>query len=364
VVVLGHEAWPLGRDGEPDPALEQIRSHEHGGGPVRVLTEVELLEILGLSTQREELGRLYTTEQFARILELPVERIRAWMRGGLIRPVRVLKRLAWFDFREVMGARALSHLIEGGVPAARIRKSLEQIATWHPDAGGILVQLESLTGRAGLRLRLPGGALAAPSGQLYLPFREGAPRTEPALRIFDPRVAMTEEPAPDAEEWFQAGLEAEDRGELAAAEGAYRRSLEIEGAQPVTHFNLGNVRYRRGLYLEAAQSFLAALDLDAEYVECWNNLGNTFACLRKPEDALRSYRRALEIEPEYAEAHANLARLLEERGRSAEARRHWLRYVGAEPRGARAARVREKLGIVRSRTPVASEPSGGALADP
>lgn len=359
LVVLGHGELPLSADGVPDAAAQLVRGLTGGGHPARVLTELDFLGLLGLSELAEELGRLYTTEQLGRLLSLPVERIRGWIRSGLIRPVRVLKRLAWFDFREVMAARALARLVDSGVPVQRIRKSLEEIGTWLPGAPTLLVQLEALTPES-LRLRLPGGGVASPSGQLLFEFREGGPPATATgrahLRIFDPRALDTGLSAAAgaggdgaADHWFRAGLEAEDRADLEASEQAYQRSLEAGGPNPETMFNLGNVRYRRGRHVEAAQIFLEALELDPEYVECWNNLGNTFAALKRGEDAVRSYRRALEIEPRYAEAHANLAQALEERGRPTEARIHWTMYLGAEPGGERAARVRRMLGIVHGR---------------
>ena len=67
---------------------------------------------------------LYTTAQLARILDLTPARIRSWTRQGLIRPVKVVKRLCFFDFGQVASAKSLSRLTQAGVRPNRIRTSI------------------------------------------------------------------------------------------------------------------------------------------------------------------------------------------------------------------------------------------------
>jgi tetratricopeptide (TPR) repeat protein len=349
LLVVGQAQWPLDRSGTPSRSLRRAGRLAESGQPIRIVSELDFLESLGLKQQLEDLNRLYTTVQMARLLELPVSRIRSWTRRGLIRPAKVEKRLSWFDFKEVRSAQALRRLVEAGVPLARIRKSLQQIASWLPDARGLLLQLESLAPEEMLSIRLAGGKVAAPDGQMLLNFRRGEAARPIPFRGCPPAAFEIKDRQQEAEAWFETGLEAEDQGRLADAAAAYGKSLEAGGSQPETQFNLGNVHYQSGRFAESAASFLKALELDQEYVECWNNLGNALAQLGKTSEAEKTYRRALQIEPRYPEAHSNLADVLQQLGRTEEARRHWEAYLKEDPHSSWAMEIRRRLGILPRR---------------
>jgi tetratricopeptide (TPR) repeat protein len=349
LLIVGQAQWPLARNGTPSRSLRRAGRLREGGQSIRIVSELDFLESLGLKRQLEDLNRLYTTVQMARLLELPASRIRSWTRRGLIHPAKVEKRLSWFDFKEVRSAQALRRLVEAGVPIARIRKSLQQIASWLPDARGLLVQLESLQPEEMLSIRLPGGKVAAPNGQMLLSFRQGEAARPTPFPGSSPAVIDIKDRQGEAEAWFETGLEAEDQGRLADAAAAYGKSLEAGGPQPETLFNLGNVHYQAGRYVESAESFLKALELDPEYVECWNNLGNALSQLGKTSEAVKTYRRALQIEPRYPEAHSNLADALQQLGRTEEARRHWEAYFKEDPHSPWALEIRRRLGILPQR---------------
>ncbi len=349
LLIVGQALWPLDSSGTPSRILQRAGRLREGGQAIRIVSELDFLESLGLKRQLEDLNRLYTTVQMARLLELPASRIRSWARRGMIRPVKVEKRLSWFDFKEVRSAQALRRLVEAGVPLARIRKSLQQIASWLPDARSLLVQLESLQPEEMLSIRLGGGKLAAPNGQMLLNFRPepaAGPIPFPGCR---PGAIEIGDRQREAEAWFEAGLEAEDQGRLQEAGTAYDKSLQAGGPQPETLFNLGNVHYQSGRFAESATSFLKALELDGEYVECWNNLGNALAQLGQSSEAVKAYRRALQIEPRYPEAHSNLADVLQQMGRTEEARRHWEAYFKEDPHSPWAMEIRRRLGILPRR---------------
>jgi Flp pilus assembly protein TadD/DNA-binding transcriptional MerR regulator len=349
LLVVGQAQWPLASNGTPSRSLRLAGRLREGGQPIRIVSELDFLESLGLKRQLEDLNRLYTTVQVARLLELPASRIRSWTRRGLIRPAKVEKRLSWFDFKEVRSAQALRRLVEAGVPLARIRKSLRQIASWLPDARGLLVQLESLEPAEMLSIRLDGGKVAAPNGQMLLNFRGEQPARPTPFSVFSPAAIKIKDRQREAEVWFEVGLEAEDQGRLEDAVAAYGKSLEAGGPQPETLFNLGNVHYQAGRFVESAASFLKALELDPEYVECWNNLGNALSQLGKTSEAVKTYQRALQIEPRYPEANSNLADALQQLGRTEEARRHYDAYFQEDPHSPWAMEIRRRLGILPHR---------------
>jgi len=195
VVLVGQGAPPLGRDGRPARSLRTAQEllGEQGDRP-RILREEEWLRgqtrLPGAAPGAPGLERLYTTEQLARILSLPASRLRRWMRLGLLRPARRVRRLAFFDFREVASARTLEQLTEQGVRTADIRRGLEELAAWLPGTEATLAQLQQLEGGT-VGVRLEDGRVAEPNGQLRLGFMAGreqdtgqpAPGALPPLRV-------------------------------------------------------------------------------------------------------------------------------------------------------------------------------------
>ena len=75
--------------------------------------------------------RLLSTAEVARILDLPGPRIRELVRGGLCRPARRGRAYA-FSFQDVVVLRAAKGLLESRVPAARVRRALEQLSEQLP----------------------------------------------------------------------------------------------------------------------------------------------------------------------------------------------------------------------------------------
>ena len=315
-------------------ACGAARSLRERGAELEILDEDEFLSRLGLDEQRDGLRRLYTLTQLARILSVPVPRVRAWMRHGLIRPVREVRRLCFFDFAQVATAKRLAALTKGGVSAGRIRRSLEELRAWLPDAGRALTQLEALEGGPVL-IRTDAGALAETSGQLRLDFPSAT--DERAKRRAGPSGPQ------DADEWFDLGVAAEDEGLIEEAVDAYRSSLAIDHGQPEVHFNIGNALYALGKLVDAERALRTAVEQEPDYVEAWNNLGVVASALGRTPEALSAMRRALALEPAYADAHYNLAETLAAAGDAGGAQRHWRAYLQLDPDSDWAAHVRERL---------------------
>ena len=277
--------------------------------------------------------RLYTTAQLGRILNVPASRIRTWMRHDLIRPAKVVKRLSFFDFAQVATARVLSQLTRDGVTPQRLRKSLEQLADWLPDADHALAQLESFEQDV-IVVRTEEGTLAEPTGQLRIDF-ESEP--EPIPKLPEPK-------RDDAEMWFEAGTSYEEEGRFADAARAYEQALKVGGgARPEIYFNLGNVLYSLEEKSLAAHRFGQATELEEDYVEAWNNLGNTLNDLGQSDSAVDAFERALRLEPDYADAHFNLAETVANLGEYERAREHWRAYLALDPMSSWADVVRERL---------------------
>ena len=403
-LVVGHGAWPLGSDGLPDRGVLRTRRLKEQYPDLRIVSETTFLEMLGLAEKVEDLQRLFTTAQLSRILGVPVPQIRSWMRRKLIRPAKVARRLAWFDFREVAMARALHTLTSAGVSTARIGRSIRDLAQWLPDAERMLTQLETLSPDHKLSIRLADGSLVEPAGQRLLDFHGGVADPAGNIRALAPgepaaggAAAPIDFPLParappasgdasgaagrapaglgtavdsrtarvldlharaggrgrrtrsalagaSAEQLFQRAVAAEDAGQWQLAQQLYEGALSAGGPDPETCFNLGNVLYELDQKRAAAERYREAVALDAEYVESLNNLGNALAETGWLSDAVHAYRRALELEPSYADAHSNLAETLVYLGRYDEARRHWTAYLDLDPHSSWATAIRELLG--------------------
>ena len=336
-LVVGGDGPPLGGDGRPTRSFEHAARLQSRGFPIEIIDEAAFVGRLGLDGRSEDLARLYTTAQLSRMLGIPSSEIRAWLRHDLIRPVKVVKRLCLYDFQQVARARRLRQLVKDGISPSHIRKSLEQIADWVPDATSALSQLEVLEGHGVLLFRLEDGRLAEPNGQLHLDFaRRTGGVTEASLTAMRPKRL-------DAQDWFQLGVSAEDAGNLDAAVEAYQKALGFGKPQPEVCFNLGNTFYAMDRNVEAAACFIQATEIDPDYVEAWNNLGNALAEIGKHEQAIPAYKRALSIEPSYADAHYNLGETFAMLNNRNGAERHWLAYLKHDPNSPWANRVRERL---------------------
>ncbi|MEQ8767799.1 MAG: tetratricopeptide repeat protein [Planctomycetota bacterium] len=330
LLVVGDEGWPLKDDGHLTRKLERAIELKESGAKTRILTEQEFLEETGF--EGGSMPRLYTAAQLARILSVSRDRLRRWVRSGLVQPAVVRNRRELFDFRQVASAKALADLVTAGVPAERVRKSLAQLGRWH-EAAGSLSQLALLESGGQLLIRLESGHLAEPSGQLQLGFEEDESGSA--------TIAVRSD---DVDSLFERALNLEDHDRLEEAKEAYRRVIEVDPSHVEAMFNLGNVLYGLHQLDTAIDQYRRAIEQDERYVEAWNNLGIALGDQERWREALNAFQRALAVEPTYADAHYNLAETYEQLGLRAEADRHWRDYLRYDPTSTWAREVREKLG--------------------
>ena len=170
VLVVGEEGWPLEPDGSPSLKLQQATAWQQEGSSIRIVKESEWLATLGLDDQHDEVHREYTPAMLSQLLDVPVGVIRSWERTGLIRPVRRVFRLPYFDFQEVAGARRLAEMVAAGVPKAEIEAGLAKLKTLLPGIEQPLVQLEILARDRHVVYRDDGGLVESVSGQRLLDF--------------------------------------------------------------------------------------------------------------------------------------------------------------------------------------------------
>ena len=361
-IVVGDGGWPLREDGRLTKDLALAEKLRTDGAGVRIVGEREFVAHLRPRSMSDDVTGLYTTQQLGRILDVPPADIRVWIRRGLIRPVKVHKRLDYFGFAEVAAAKALQEMLTSGVASSRIRRSLEQLETWIPGARASIAQLDLLERDGEIVVRLDDGSIADATGQLRFDLDQSdnvddgnGSDTASTTPSSSPR--QTDSPvlpfrAPDE---LDRALDLEEEGRLDEAAAVYYEALMTHGPRAEYCFNLGNVLYQLGRFDAAAERYRQTLEIEMEWVESWNNLGSTLRELGRNEEAVAAFRRGLDVDPDYADCHYNLAETLFEIDDRDGAVRHWRSYLAYDATSRWAEHVRSRLEDSRER------PSGPQL---
>jgi tetratricopeptide (TPR) repeat protein len=309
ILVVGEENWPLTPQGTLSAPLRQARILKRKEN-VRtlILSEEQFLAGLGLEDHREHLQRYHSTGMLVELLEVSRERVCAWVKAGLIRPAYEQGGVRYFDFRQVTAAKTLCELARSGVTMGRLRKSLEQLKAWLPDAEQPLQQLALLESDGRLIVRLEEGDLAEPDGQFQFDFTQAPP------------------PLP-----MHAAAEAEPRTAGAWVEAdSYRQALLAGGPDAAVCFDLAYVLAEVGQVDQALERYRQVLEIDPNFADAWNNLGVLLKDAGKRDEACLALRRALVIDPTDAWAHFNLANTLDGMRRWKEAASHWQAYLASD----------------------------------
>ncbi len=144
MLVVGEEGWPLEPDGHPSVKLQDASRLQQEGLPLRIVSESDWLRLLGLDGRCREVHALYTPAMLSRSLDVPIGTIRRWERLGLIRPVKKVFRLPYFDYAEAAGVRRLNELLNAGVPRSQLEASLAKLRHLLPGVDRPLAQLNLL----------------------------------------------------------------------------------------------------------------------------------------------------------------------------------------------------------------------------
>jgi tetratricopeptide (TPR) repeat protein len=156
-------------------------------------------------------------------------------------------------------------------------------------------------------MRRSGFAVLALSAVLALGgcSRDGAA----ALPQADPKKAATE---------LQAGLTAQNNGDLDGAAQHYQESLKFDPKNKYVLYNLALVDAAQTNYGQAEKKYRVVLGIDPAYTPALFNL----AILRKNSgdtaEATELYRKLLAVNPKDAGAHMNLGLLLRATGQKAD----------------------------------------------
>ncbi len=266
-----------------------------------------------------------TTDRFSRgevqrILEVTEKQLDYWERLRIVSPQKG-RGDKFYDFRDLIGLRTAKQLIENGVPANRLRRSLAALRQKLSEIQAPLTELRVLSNGRDVIVERNGARLEPLSGQFVMNFE---------TRELDDKVRIM--PERSAEEWLALAQQFEaDRATWAEAIDAYECALRIEPRRVDALINSGTLRYEQGELAEAAECFRRAAKLQPANALAQFNLGSVLEETGELEAAQQHLRQAVSLDPCYSDAHYNLAFACEKLGAYAEARRHWQRYVELDP---------------------------------
>jgi len=202
-------------------------------------------------------------------------------------------------------------------------RSLRKVIKHDPKHGDALhllglIALRSGQAKAGER-RIRQAIAAVPGNPVYHGSLGAALREQgqsaAALAAYAAALALN----PDyAIAWQNSAQIEADLGHSDAAITAFRRAIALDPGDAVAHFGLANVLAE----VDAAAAephYRAALEIDEDYVEAWNNLGNLMAEGGRLILAAGAFREAIRRRPDDAALPLNMAKKLEAGGQLDEA---------------------------------------------
>lgn len=348
LIVLGENDLPLGDLGTAEGLLDDRARVAAEQGKLKVWTETQLWQQLGLVDLEQDVHRLYTPAMLAELLRVPVAMIRRWHRKGVIVPAREVRRLPYFDFQEVATARRLAELLAAGCSAKAIERKLAELARFVPEVQRPLAQLSIIVEGKQLLLR-NAGQLREPGGQLRFDFaavdRQGEDPSGGGATAVVP-ISTTSGPIPPPitpEAMLAMASNLDEQGKLEAAAELYRAILVAVGPLAEVNFLLAELLYRMDDLPAARERYSMAVELDEDYVEARANLGCVLAEMEQYELAMAAFEGALAYHDDYPDVHYHLARTLDRVGRGAEAELHWHAFLELVPDSPWSEQARDRL---------------------
>jgi len=262
----------------------------------------------------------FTRTEFQRLLDVTDKQLNYWERLQLVSP-RKGGAEKFYDFRDLITLRTAKQLIEKGVSANRLRRSLIALNEKLSQVQAPLTELRILANGRDVIVEHDGARLEPISGQFVLNFDTRELRDK--VRVMPER---------SAQDWFSAALQYEaDPASRAEAIDAYGRVLSANPGHVDALINLGMLSYDGGDLEKAADCCRRAVALEDDNAVARFNLGSVLEEMGELEEARQHLRLAVRLDPRYADAHYNLAFVCEKLAAGAEAREHWQRYVELDP---------------------------------
>jgi tetratricopeptide (TPR) repeat protein len=268
--------------------------------------------------------KAYSTRDVSDLLGLTPTRVRALVRSGVIAPHRDAKGRASFSFQDLVLLRTAKGLSDAQVPARRITKALQALASQLPTDRPLSAVRVQIDGDR-VVVRDSNSSWEPESRQTLLDFsvRELGEKVAPLARESVQRALRA---ASSADDLFQAALDSEQIGSNAEAEAAYRGALQVDPQHVAACINLGRLRHVAKALDEAEQLYRRALAVEPNHPTARFNLGVVLEDRGATTDAIEQYREAARLDPRVADVHFNLARLYQQTGDQQAALRHFSRF--------------------------------------
>lgn len=351
LIVIGADVIPVD---EPDELLENWVAEGVSNKQIDVISETEFWQRIGVVEPEMDVSQLYTPAMLAGLLDIPIATIRRWHRRGLITPSRQIKKLAYFDFQEVVLARRIAEMVASGTNPKSIEDRLSRLAQLYPNLHRPLSQLSVIVEGQRILLR-QGDGLVEPNGQRRINFDLPATDRE-SVEMLEHRGTISladamHQPAPRSpddvvtrEDFLHLAMELEDDGEVASAVQVYRSMSFAYGASADICFRIAELLYQQNDLSGARERYSIAVEMDESFVEARASLGCVLVELGEKALAKSAFEGALRHHEDYPDVHFHLARLLDELGDPRSADKHWSRFLQLTPRSPWAAEARERLG--------------------
>lgn len=130
---------------------------------------------------------------------------------------------------------------------------------------------------------------------------------------------------------LRAGVAAHTRGNLPAAENAYKAVLSLDQANATAHNNLGFVYGQQGQWRPALEHLQAALHINPAYATALSNIGQIYFSTGEREKAFEFLEKAVAMDDRDAQNWHNLARLCLLAGNFQRAEYAWWRAHNLRP---------------------------------
>lgn len=265
----------------------------------------------------------YSTREVADLAGLPENRVRRWVRAGLLSPTKDERGRWRYSFQDLAVLRAAGKLLDARVSVSRVTRALTQLREQLP-AGRPLsaVRILVLGQRVVVRDRL--ATWEPETGQRALDFDVRAMAQQVAQQL--PRRPEVERKGKTADDLYQIALDLELSGRGDEAREAYEAVLRQDPKLVAARINLGRLLHAAAHLEEAVALYRAALEQEPSSAVAAFNLAVALEDQGRNDDAADAYRTVLAIDEGYADAHYNLSRLLEAQGDTRGALRHLSRF--------------------------------------
>jgi tetratricopeptide (TPR) repeat protein len=274
----------------------------------------------------------FTRHEFLRLLDITEKQLNYWEKLRLVSP-RKSGADKFYDFRDLISLRTAKQLIEKGVSANRLRRSLIALNQKLSEVQAPLTELRILSNGRDVIVERDGARLEPISGQFVLNFETRELRDK--LRVMPER---------NVDDWFALALQYEsDPESRPQAIDAYQRVLAANPRHVDALINLGMLSYEQGQLESAAGCFLRAVAVHPDSAVAHFNLGSVLEELGQLETSRQHLRIAVRLDPTHADAHYNLALVCDKLDAPAEARRHWQLYIDLDPTSPWCVYARDRL---------------------